>query len=238
MVNGTEIDQFVEAFSASGWTTFVEFWVVIVAMSVIPFIMLINNRSKKSNLVFRPVKTEKEIEKKQGKVFYTQVDFWINVTNKGNTEAKNCHAFLTLMDGDFKENILWQSTLPQYTVTEPFSVPWHFLDTKTGTVDIPISNKSGYAIKIPFMMELLQTSDKEWLFGDIEGWEDPIQELNNMGIEFPQQYKAFKQIFGIVVEVVYENNKTVKKKFLIKIPHNKKTEYSLNDPSTIEFVES
>ena len=53
----------------------------------------IRDSRKKPDLIFKPSILEESIEKRED-IFYTKVNFWINVTNKGSKEANNCHVFL------------------------------------------------------------------------------------------------------------------------------------------------
>jgi hypothetical protein len=131
-------------------------------------------------------------------------------------------------------------SIPDSSFNDPFGIPWHVLDQKNQVVDIPINKfgYAGYAIKIPFHMELLQYVDEKrkekWIFGDMLSGDYPITEINHTTFH-SSQWKIFSEILRIKIEIIYEPNQIIKKDFMIRIPRDKKTEFSNNDPDTIEF---
>ena len=144
---------------------------------------------------------------------WDRISFWIKVTNKGKSNANESRVFLKMTDES--GTIQFQRKLSYYSPNQAFQIPWKINGKDEENIVIHASDDYGYFIKIPVRVEFpIRQIEKNPLFQRGK-WipEDPIEGWNWKAVIAAKEYDY---LMKIEVEINYDNNKSIKKQFIIR----------------------
>ena len=168
---------------------------------------------------FRPkisFKTEIEFKEKNTQ---TMVNFWILAENKGKGQAIQSRCILQFLDKTGTKGVV--EKLSRISQKTSFNVLWHEAEELREALDI-LSKGSEGVIKVPFRLMIgkqLQELNAGESFSSVNSsFESPVERLDLAALMGQPVDLKHLANFRIELTIIYNQNKTVKKQFLLKIP--------------------